>query len=393
MLIMNEVIRDGRVMRAAKTLASRAEVVIVGLDRGRISVSESTSSKLVGVQVRYAKFGPLSYWGKHLVGYIARYLKAQTQMVRMGIEIDPDVIHAHDVYTLRIARKIQSKTGAKVVYDCHELYREMSMGLTGFSVFLQNQMEAWGLKNADLIIACNSYRAKIMVEEYGARREPVIVKNAVPFCELEDNGFLRKRFSELGSKVNRIIVYQGGVSPARCIEPMINAVEVVGDPSLGLAIIGPSSDEYRKSLKSCIRKKGLEKQILLIPPVDQKDLHSIACSADVGLVLYRNDTRNNYFCAPNKLQEYAMAGLAIIGSDNPPISQFLNQYQVGLTVEPESAYEIADAIKSIFGDEDALAMMKKNAAKAAKLESWDRLSHTLLDAYEQNGLFEAGQSA
>ena len=358
-----------------------------------MEISESISSERVGVPVRYAKLGSRSKLGKNMVGYIARYLKAQSQMVRMGVELKPDIVHAHDVYTLRIAKKIQSKTGAKVVYDCHELYREMSLGPTGLSVFLQNQMEAWGLKNADLIIACNSYRAKIMVDEYGASRDPVIVKNAVPFCELEDNGFLQREFSKVDSEVTRTIVYQGGVSPARCIEPMIAAIELLEEPSIGLAIIGPSSDEYRETVRACIKEKGLEKQVLLMDPVDQKELHPIACSADVGLVLYRNDTRNNYYCAPNKLQEYAMAGLAIIGSDNPPIKKFLGQYEVGLTVEPESASEIAAAIKSVFDDDIALGTMKKNAAKAAKLESWDQLSHTLIDAYESAGLFQGGQSA
>jgi glycosyltransferase involved in cell wall biosynthesis len=356
------------------------------LDRGKIDVNEGTSSNRIGVPVRYAKFGSRSSWGKNLVGYLGRYFKAQSQMVRIGVDLKPEIIHAHDVWTLRVAKKIAGRTNAKVGYDCHELYRESSGGLTGVSGFMRNRMESWGLKKADLIIACNHYRAKIMVDEYGAARQPRIVKNAVQFRERDDQGYLRKQFSNLESVVQKIAVYQGGISASRCIEPMLEALAMVSNPTIGLALIGPCTDAYYNKIKLRIGELGLEQQAIILPPVDQRQLHPIACSADIGIVLYRNDCRNNFFCAPNKLQEYAMAGLAIIGAKNPPIESFIKKYEVGVTVEPESVDEIASAISSICNDDLMLDSMKQKSLKAAEQESWDCLSHTLIEAYQDAGL-------
>lgn len=385
MLAMNEVVRDGRIIRCARTLSEHAEVMIVGLDREKFEVDAKQASQDLNLKIQLAKFGQTAKRKRNTLGYIARYRASEKQMMNLGVKSQPDIVHAHDFSTLRIAKLIAKKTGAKVVYDAHELYREMGHTLKGLAGFFRNRIENWALKNANLIIACNHFRAEIMQKEYGAWMLPVVVKNAVPFREIEPNHFLRDKFEAINPEVKTIMMYQGLVSPTRCLEELVAALPEV-DPTIGLAIIGIGADTFLNKLRENARALGVENRLLIVPPVSQAELHPISCGADIGVVLYRPDCRNNYYCAPNKLQEYAMAGLALVGADLPPIRQFLEEYKCGLTVDPDDKSSIIASLNKMAHPE-TLAAFRGNTARAAKEECWDRASQSLVDAYRDHGFF------
>ena len=56
---------------------------------------------------------------------------------------------------------------------------------------------------------------------------------------------------------------------------------------------------------------------------------------------------NHRFALPNKLFEYLMAGLPVLGSDLPEISAVINTYQVGFTVDPSSRHNLVTALNRI----------------------------------------------
>ncbi|MES2588621.1 MAG: glycosyltransferase family 1 protein, partial [Bacteroidota bacterium] len=51
---------------------------------------------------------------------LTRIFKASKAILKKAIEIKADVYHLHDPELLRIALKLKSKTGAKIIYDSHE---------------------------------------------------------------------------------------------------------------------------------------------------------------------------------------------------------------------------------------------------------------------------------
>ena len=58
-------------------------------------------------------------------------------------------------------------------------------------------------------------------------------------------------------------------------------------------------------------------------------------SADVGIHAIKNSCLNHYYCMPNKLFEYAMAGLPVIVSNMKEMRDFVLLNQMGVVVETE----------------------------------------------------------
>jgi glycosyltransferase involved in cell wall biosynthesis len=85
------------------------------------------------------------------------------------------------------------------------------------------------------------------------------------------------------------------------------------------------------------------KRIHLHAPVIHSDVVNIIKSADYGLCFIENISLSDYYCLPNKLFEYAFAGLPVLASNFPEIKRVVDQYNLGLTCEP-NPQAIVDAV-------------------------------------------------
>jgi glycosyltransferase involved in cell wall biosynthesis len=122
----------------------------------------------------------------------------------------------------------------------------------------------------------------------------------------------------------------------------------------------------------------------VLPRVPYHELAPWTASADVGILLYRNDCRNNYYCAPNKLFEYMMMGLPIIAPDFPGMRALVEGEEVGLCVDPEDPAAIAAAVNRIAADPAWTARLKQNALRLARERyNWERESGPLLARYRE----------
>ena len=64
-----------------------------------------------------------------------------------------------------------------------------------------------------------------------------------------------------------------------------------------------------------VRRLGLDARVHLAGRVPADDVPRWLALADVGVVTYRDDCRNNEYCAPNKLYEYCAADVPVVASD------------------------------------------------------------------------------
>jgi len=107
-----------------------------------------------------------------------------------------------------------------------------------------------------------------------------------------------------------------------------------------------------------------------------------AMSADIGLVLHKNICLNYYYASPNKLFECMAAGLPVVGSNFPDRKKYIEGYNLGVTCDPESPEEIAEAINYTLSDETRYNEMRKNALEAAKIFNWENESRKLVTLYQ-----------
>jgi glycosyltransferase involved in cell wall biosynthesis len=291
-----------------------------------------------------------------------------------------DVYHAHDLEALIpawIASKLLSR---QVIYDSHELFTERPIEFPG----IWRRIERFLLKRVDEVIAASPERAEIMHREYGSPRLPSVLINCPPKEFRHSRSSLRDVLpGDMRSK--NLILYQGGLSPNRCLEDLTLAAKYFDDDNV-LVFLGNSNDFSRSVLCGLIKANALEEKVIFIPGVDSNELTSFISSADLGVVIYRNNCRNNYYCAPNKLFDYCMAGLPMIGCDFPPLRSFQEQYGIIRLFDPENPTSIAKTVNEYLRDKPAYAQAKRRIQDVASKYNWENECTKLINIYDAIGL-------
>jgi glycosyltransferase involved in cell wall biosynthesis len=102
----------------------------------------------------------------------------------------------------------------------------------------------------------------------------------------------------------------------------------------------------------------------------------------MGILLYRNDCRNNYYCAPNKLFEYMMMGLPVIAPSFPGIVPIVEGGNAGLCVDPARPEQIAAAVNELARSPELRQRMKENGLRLTRERyNWETESAPLIERY------------
>jgi glycosyltransferase involved in cell wall biosynthesis len=97
---------------------------------------------------------------------------------RLSVDLQPDVIHAHDWLTMEAGVRAKQKTGAPLVVHVHATEFDRSGELYGNPLVHEIEQEA--LQMADRIIAVSNITKGIIVEKYGIPTDMVeVVHNAI----------------------------------------------------------------------------------------------------------------------------------------------------------------------------------------------------------------------
>jgi glycosyltransferase involved in cell wall biosynthesis len=114
------------------------------------------------------------------------------------------------------------------------------------------------------------------------------------------------------------------------------------------------------------------------------DLVSSLSGYDIGIISYRPTNLDYIYSAPNKLFEYMMAGMAVVGSDLPVIKEVIRSSGCGVVFNPDDPKSIADAINSIMHNPKKLILMKEASCRAAKNRwNWEVQSAPLIEEYRR----------
>lgn len=128
---------------------------------------------------------------------------------------------------------------------------------------------------------------------------------------------------------------------------------------------------------------NLQERTFFIDEVSPEEILSYTSSADVGISPIENTCLSYYYCLPNKLFEYLMAGLPVAVSDFPEMAKIVKEYEVGEVFDPEDPQDIARAINAILRDEKKYQQYKENAKKASEVFNWENESKRLVNLYKE----------
>lgn len=300
------------------------------------------------------------------VKYIEFFLRALWLLATFK----PHVVNAHALVVMPIACFYKFFFRARLVYDAHELETEQ-VGGKNFRKRLSKWLEKKLIHHHDLMFVVSESIADWYVKEYGISR-PFVVLNAPRQRALKKNNHYRK---QLAIRENQIILlYQGGVAAGRGVHLILEAFKARSDDGVVCVFMG-----YGALQQDIQAAAAQHKNIFFYPAVPPQVVLEYTASADFGISLIENTCLSYNYCMPNKLFEYAMAGLPVLVSNMKDMSELVSKNQMGLVISDFSAPGVNRAIDDFLMQD--LAAMKANAYRVACEYAWEVQEQKMLTAY------------
>ena len=111
--------------------------------------------------------------------------------------------------------------------------------------------------------------------------------------------------------------------------------------------------------------------------VKPEKLNGYISGADVGIIIYEKEPRNNYYCEPGKLSDYVLSGVPVIAPNYPSIAHIIKNFDVGVLFANNEPKEIANAILEVLKRDKKEWMAAINMAK--KKLVWDEQEDKLVN--------------
>jgi glycosyltransferase involved in cell wall biosynthesis len=288
-----------------------------------------------------------------------------------------DVVVAHDLPMLAVGRALAHEFSAKLVYDSHELYCEQE--------FSRAQGRNWALieqrhiSACDLVITVNPSIARELERRYQLDEVQVIHNAERVLPSGPRSWYLHDRFEI--DRNHPVLLFQGGLSAGRHLPELINAMALLKSQTVHLVLLGDG--QLGGTLKTQIKRLGLERRVFLHPAVPQRDLLAITAAADAGVIPYQAICLNNFYCTPNKLFEFIAAGLPILASDLPELRRIVSGNGIGQVTDLSSIPSMAASIDRFFQDCDELQVWREALSRVREQVNWQVEGARLQTLYER----------
>lgn len=370
-LSLTNVKNESRLFKESATVLKRGlfeKVFIVGLWEEGVETKEFLEGNREIERLRLkSRLLP-----KNLFFQVFKYLEFMVSIWMRYRNRNVTVVNVHALGLLPLGVVLKAAYGASLIYDAHELETEKN-GLTGLRKKVSKFIESSLIKYCDRIIVVGEAIADAYVTSYPQIRRPFVVLNCPPYQQVGKKEYFRDRFGISGSST--IFLYQGVLGKGRGIEHILDAFKGMEghDNVLVMMGYGPLAGMVQDAAK----ESG---NIYYHEAVSPDLLLGYSASADVGLSLIENTCLSYYYCMPNKLFEYVMAGIPVIVSDLFEMRRLVTEHGIGIVAAENSPEGIRDAVseaKRLEADR-----LRQNLQKFAAHYNWEEQEKVLVKVYE-----------
>ena len=283
------------------------------------------------------------------------------------------MVNCHSVLCLPLCVALKRLHRATLIYDTHELETEAQGSELRRRV--TRQIERHLLHHADRILVVNESIADWYRRTYGRRDVDAIRNLPARMAPPERGDLLRRRFGlETG---DLLFICNGVLSAARGVQAILSAF-ASADRHHHVVFMGWGP------LEETIRSHAAEHpNIHFHPAVPPEEVLDVTAGADVGLALIENTCLSYYYCLPNKLFEYIVAGLPVVASDFPEMSRVVAEHRCGWTVEPTAA-GLGTLLRSLTAEDVEARTLAARAAR--EVLDWAVESEKLQRLYREMGI-------
>lgn len=255
--------------------------------------------------------------------------------------IKPSLIHCHDTPLLPMGVLLAWIFGGKVIYDAHELESNKN-GQTRLMSKLTFLVEKTCWARVDGFVSVS----KSIIEWYGKYFKPkdsALVLNSPIICASTRAVQVHQQYFHGLYKIPNeklVFVYLGLFVPGRGIEKLL---QVFSDSRVTAHVVFVGRGPERALIE---QYASIQSKVHVHDAVAHDRVVELVRSADYGLCLVENVSLSDYYSLPNKLFEYAFAGVPVLGSNFPDMRQLIDQYRLGVVAENEVG-SITQAVLSL----------------------------------------------
>jgi glycogen(starch) synthase len=361
LVVMGPIENDARTLNLAQTLVKQNETVLIlgiGNQKGLVKKTELLSIQTIVLPVFNRMFKLWFLFGLELISLL-KGIKAKKYW-------------AMDLYSLPLLIWGKDKK-SKVFYDSREVYSALGTNVGHpLKQWVITEIERFFIKRTDVIFTSGKMDSEFIARFYYIE-EPLVIMNLPNYQILKKTDKLRSYFGISSDK--KIMIYQGMIHPGRGLEPF---VKVLGKfPNWVLCVLG--SGRHWNEIKRIIDEIGVSNQVYKSEPVPYQELAEWTVSADAGLCYIEPLTESLRLALPNKLFEYAMAGIPVICSDLPQMAPIVNEFGSGIVLENQASENQWFAGMSELSDSDSYSKMANAATQLAKKYNWQAQEPIILE--------------
>lgn len=293
---------------------------------------------------------------------------------------DLGIVHVMGLLALPAGFAIRKRAGGRLVYDARDLYPDAS-SMARFPALVRRlvqEVEGRWARSADRVMTVNDGLADVLHARYRVER-PLVILNASTVRAPGD--LMAHRFHDAVGlpPATRIVLYQGGFSPGRGIDELIDAMADV--PKSHLVLMGYGRLEGAMRVR--LADPELAARVSILPPVPPAEILDWVACADVVAIPIKGDTLNHRLATPNKLFEALAAGVPIAASDLPGMAALVQELDAGVLFDPERRESISGAILGLLArpPEERVAARARIRGAVAGRYDWPTQFDRLLGEY------------
>lgn len=321
----------------------------------QIGKRDVTEQWIDGIRYLWVKTG--SYEGNgagRIRNMMAFLIRLRNNRHLMAEVIEPDVVIASSTYPLDIfpAKKIAQMSGAKLVFEVHDLWPLSPMEINGYSskhpfVAVMQIGEDAACKHSDAVVSLLP-RADIHLVERGMDLQKYHwVSNGIVADDWGNSEDLpediKKKILELKKEGRFLIGYAGNHGDANTLDTLIDSVCQLKDNGVTGVLVGTGA--RKDKLLARVKEEGID-NVVFFDPISKIQIPRFLSYMDC---LYNGIKTNNllqYGTCFNKVYDYMMAAKPIICGATSP-NDTVGDAGCGITIEGENKELLIGAIESI----------------------------------------------
>jgi glycosyltransferase involved in cell wall biosynthesis len=316
--------------------------------------------------------------------YPTRQIGMSLDLAGRILELEPDVVHCHDLNTVVAGHLVRRVLDCPVVYDSHELWLERN--LAGRSRFWDRLQ--WGFVERRLIGRCAAVStvaegiARHLEARYGLAKVELI-RNVQPFTPPASKSHLLA--DELGIEHDRrIALYAGGILRHRGIENLIRAARLASDRIAWIVMGYATQPAYLEDLKALAAAEGvLGNRVHFRDAVPPDAVNEYAASSDIAVVPTEAICLSYEFEASNKIFHSVMARVPVAMSDHIEKRLINDRHGIGVLFDETDPADIARTVEAFLDDRVRYDATVEACGRAADILNWEHEERTLLSMFDR----------